>query len=225
MPAQHYYNVQIWMRGTYVSQAVSKSLDIPHYFLYQDSDDREEGMFGSARTLSHGTNFDLLQFEERASHLMSLEEIYARNPQMRKGSRRLGGVLFDHINPKSILDSPRTTRLCYSLTSACPHAGFAARGAQRPCSPTSSTQASWTGMRSPPSGTTTSRPTCCALRASTQASQQPTTTILHHHPLRAAAAAAAAVAAAAAAAMVMVMVAVAAVAQCCRRTRSRSTAG
>ena len=92
VPPQHYYNVQIWMKGTYISQAVSKSLGIPNYFFYQDSDDRLEGMFGSARTISHGTNFDLVQFEERASHLMSLEEIYTRHPEMRKGSRRLGGV-------------------------------------------------------------------------------------------------------------------------------------
>ena len=103
VPPQHYYNMQISLRGYYVSQAVSKSLKIENYFFYQDADDREEMMFGQQRTLSHGSNFDVVQFEERAGELMSLEEIYGRNPEMRKASRRLSGVLFDHLNPKTII--------------------------------------------------------------------------------------------------------------------------
>ena len=102
VPCQHYYNVQITMRGKYVSQAVSISENLEEYWWYQDSDDREEGMFGMLRTLSHGSNFDMIQFEERACELMRLEEIYCRRPELRKGSRRLSGPLFDHLNPRSI---------------------------------------------------------------------------------------------------------------------------
>ena len=65
------------------------------YWWYQDSDDRLENMFGMQRTLEHGTNFDLVQFEQRASELQALEEIYARNPALRKPSRRLSGPMFD----------------------------------------------------------------------------------------------------------------------------------
>ena len=76
--------------------------DISEYYWYDDADDRLEGMFGKTRTVEHGHNFDMVQFEERASELMRLEEIYARNPDLRKGSRRLSGPLFDHVNPVSI---------------------------------------------------------------------------------------------------------------------------
>ena len=51
------------------------------------------------RVIQHGANFDTVQFEEdRASELMCVDEIFARNPEWRKGSRRLAGVLFDHVN-------------------------------------------------------------------------------------------------------------------------------
>ena len=76
--------------------------DISEYYWYDDADDRLEGMFGKTRTVEHGHNFDMVQFEERASELMRLEEIYARTPDLRKGSRRLSGPLFDHVNPVSI---------------------------------------------------------------------------------------------------------------------------
>jgi hypothetical protein len=103
VPPQHYYNTQITVRGKYVSQAVSKAIHAEHYWWYQDNDDRLEGMFGMLRTLEHGTNFDMIQFEERASALMRLEEIYVRRPERRKPSRRISGVYFDHLNPKTII--------------------------------------------------------------------------------------------------------------------------
>jgi hypothetical protein len=102
VPCQHYYNVQITVRGKYVSQAVSLSEGFEEYWWYQDADDREEMMFGMLRTLEHGMNFDMIQFEERANELMRLEEIYCRRPELRKPSRRLSGPLFDHVNPRSI---------------------------------------------------------------------------------------------------------------------------
>ena len=80
VPCQHFYNVQITLRGKYVSQAVSIAEELEEYWWYQDSDDREDGMFGMMRTLEHGTHFDMVQFEERASELMRLVEIYCRCP-------------------------------------------------------------------------------------------------------------------------------------------------
>ena len=103
VPPQHYYNVQVTLRGKYVSQAVSKALGLEHYFPYQDADDRLEGYFGMMRVLQHGANFDLVQIEDRASALMQLDLIYSRHPEWRKPSRRLSGKLFDHLNPTSIL--------------------------------------------------------------------------------------------------------------------------
>ena len=102
LPCQHYYNVQITIRGKYVSQAVSLALKLSEYWWYQDADDRLEGYFGMLRTLETGSNVDMVQFEERASELMRLDLIYTRNPDIKRGPRRLGGSLFDHMNPKSI---------------------------------------------------------------------------------------------------------------------------
>ena len=55
------------------------------------------------RVLEHGSNFDLVQFEDRVSELMALERIYTAHPDWRKGGRRLSGPLFDHLNPISII--------------------------------------------------------------------------------------------------------------------------
>ena len=60
-------------------------------------------MFGMVRVLEHGSNFDLVQFEDRVSELMALERIYTAHPDWRKGGRRLSGPLFDHLNPISII--------------------------------------------------------------------------------------------------------------------------
>ena len=57
--------------------------------------------------MEHGANFDQVEFDVRISEVMRLEQIYVRNPDLRLGSRRLGGVLFDHVNPKSILGRQR----------------------------------------------------------------------------------------------------------------------
>ena len=103
VPPQNYYNTQICLRTKYTSQALSKAMGIPQYWPYQDADDREEQLFGQLRVLQHGQNFDIVQFEDRASELMSLDSIYARHPEWKKGSRRLTGMCFDHVNPKTIL--------------------------------------------------------------------------------------------------------------------------
>jgi hypothetical protein len=95
----------------YTSQALSKAEGINQYVAYQDADDRIEQTFGELRILQHGQNFDMVQFEDRASELMSLAMIHARHPDWKKGTRRLSGMCFDHVNPKTILgktmdDSP-----------------------------------------------------------------------------------------------------------------------
>ena len=102
VPPQRYYNTSIMLRTKYVSQASSKAEGIDNYFYYQDADDREEGLFGMVRTLERGMNFDMVQFEDRGSELMRLDDIYVRNPTWRKNLRRLSGPCFDHINPVAI---------------------------------------------------------------------------------------------------------------------------
>ena len=67
VPAQNYYNTQITLRTKYVSQAVSMAEKIVYYWWYQDADDRLENMFGMLRVLETGVNFDMVQFEDRAS--------------------------------------------------------------------------------------------------------------------------------------------------------------
>ena len=93
---------------------MSKAEGIDQYFAYQDADDRIEQTFGQLRILQHGQNFDMVQFEDRASELMSLAMIHARHPEWKKGTRRLSGMSFDHVNPKTILgmdDSPANLKV------------------------------------------------------------------------------------------------------------------
>lgn len=102
VPAQHYYNTQIMLRAHKVAIATSKAMNIKQYWFYQNADDREEGFFGMQRVLEAGRNFDTIQLEERGSELMVLDDIYTRHPDWKRTARRLGGKLFDHVNPRSI---------------------------------------------------------------------------------------------------------------------------
>jgi hypothetical protein len=103
VPNQHYYNTQKLVHAKYVSMATAINIKQDLFFWYQDADDRLEGFFGIDRGLRNGANVDQLQFEERSSDVMAMGEIFARRPDMYRGARRLGGVAYDQINPRSIL--------------------------------------------------------------------------------------------------------------------------
>ena len=103
VPPQHYFNLQTMLKAPHITIATSSVHGIRDYFWYQDADDRLEGFFGMERVLEAGSNFDLLQKEERATMLMRLDKLYTLHPEMRKGSKRqVGSMQFDHTNPKTI---------------------------------------------------------------------------------------------------------------------------
>ena len=103
VPAQHYSNTQRMIRGHFWSVATAQVHEIDEYYLFLDSTDPLEQMFGIIRDLhGSGTQFDCIQFEERASAAMSIQAIYSRHPEWQRGSRRLARSL-DHMNPRAWL--------------------------------------------------------------------------------------------------------------------------
>ena len=136
IPSQNYANTQAMCRAKFVSSAGCIAEGIKEYFPFLDSDDRLEGFFGMQRVLEAGSNFDAIQFEERAGELMRLDLIYERHPEWRKSSRRLVGRIHDHLNTRTLLASDTGSACCdvdnvilatcWQL--ACQDAAAAARG-------------------------------------------------------------------------------------------------
>lgn len=103
IPGQLYYDVQSTIKNAFFVVAKSQLFDPsgPVYLL-QCGTDRLEKLFSIFRTLSHDRNMDLIQLVERAAHVMHLDEIFTRNPDLDKGSYRLtldGSAGIDHTNP------------------------------------------------------------------------------------------------------------------------------
>ena len=58
-PHQHYHNTQTMCRSPYYSVAACKGLGIKEYYIFQDSSDRLEQLFGRARMAQRSNrNFD-----------------------------------------------------------------------------------------------------------------------------------------------------------------------
>jgi hypothetical protein len=101
VPPQHYANTQRMIRAIFHSVATAQLHNNPEYFPFLDSTDPLEQFFGILRSLhGPGTQFDVVQFEERATAAMSIQRIYARHLDWRKPPKRLMGSL-DHMNPRS----------------------------------------------------------------------------------------------------------------------------
>ena len=76
---------------------------VEEYYIFLDSDDSLEQNFAIIRELhGSGTQFDLVQFEDRETTAMSIQDIYSRHPEWHQGPRRLSASL-DHMNPSSWL--------------------------------------------------------------------------------------------------------------------------
>jgi hypothetical protein len=107
VPPQHFYNTQISMRAKFNPIARSQAKGYEYDYWDQDSDDRLENIFGCLRGLLNGPNVTAAGFEERASILMQLANIYTEYPEWQKDGRRISGVFFDHVNPFHILGAAR----------------------------------------------------------------------------------------------------------------------
>ena len=77
-------------------------------YLFQLGTDRLEGLFSVLRTLTHNSNFDMLQCGERLSHATQISQLYQKHPDWKCPSKRLQGSQ-DHMNPSSWVGSSSTS--------------------------------------------------------------------------------------------------------------------
>ena len=103
VPAQHNSNTQRMIHGHFWSVATAQVRQIDEYYLFLDSTDPLEQMLGIICDLhGPGTQFDCIQFEERATAAMSIQATDSRHPEWQRGARRLTGS-FGHMNPRAWL--------------------------------------------------------------------------------------------------------------------------
>ncbi|KEP46198.1 hypothetical protein V565_212800, partial [Rhizoctonia solani 123E] len=119
---QLYYDVQTTIKTAYFTVAKSQQIDPdgPVYLL-QTGTDRLEQRFSTMRTMTHDRNMDIVQLADRAEAAQYIDEIYARNPDLYRGSYRLsldGNTGIDHTNPASwtgdVTASSAGIRSCWS---------------------------------------------------------------------------------------------------------------
>jgi hypothetical protein len=101
IPAQNFQNTMRMIRAIFWSVKSAQNAGVKEYFLFLDSTDPLENLFGIVRSLhGSGTAFDAVQLEDRLTTAMTMAQIYARHPDWQKRQRRLHGS-FDHQNPLS----------------------------------------------------------------------------------------------------------------------------
>eukprot|EP00966_Prymnesium_polylepis_P287980 6651277-Prymnesium_polylepis.1 len=107
LPAQNYHNTQSVIKAIFTSVLTGIEEQIETYFTFLDSDDRLEVSFSILRAMFPGVNFDCVQFEDRQSAVMTIQDIFARRPELDRGSKHLrttgvsGLATDDHMNPAS----------------------------------------------------------------------------------------------------------------------------
>ena len=102
VPHQHYHNTQTMVRSPFYSVAACKKFEIDEYYIFQDSSDRLEQLFGRVRMAQRSNrNFDAVGLADRLVGLAAVQEFLDENPRLDQGSRKLSGLVKDHINPKS----------------------------------------------------------------------------------------------------------------------------
>eukprot|EP00899_Mesostigma_viride_P001223 jgi/Mesvir1/11100/Mv02468-RA.1 len=92
------------------------------YYIFQQGTDREELVFGDARTQSHNNTFTALEAHDRFATAAQIRGIYEKHPEWQTPSRLLVRS-YDHINTKSITGD-------MTVTPALDVAGCFERGAQ-----------------------------------------------------------------------------------------------
>jgi hypothetical protein len=104
-PGQFYYDAQSFIKATFWYVAKQKVLNpAGSFYIIQTGSDRLENNFGIYRTMDHSHNVDILQLSHRGSQAAEVLRIFADNPEIDRGHRRLNlqnveGV--DHTNPRS----------------------------------------------------------------------------------------------------------------------------
>ena len=89
-------------RSVIMSIAVCQHFDVDQYYIFQDSTDRLEQLFGRLRMLQRSNrNFDVVGLVDRILGIVSVQRFFDRNPRLDAGSRKLSGNITDHVNPAS----------------------------------------------------------------------------------------------------------------------------
>ena len=105
MTSALYADSQAIVKDGYFCVAKQKLLDPQaNFYIMHCGTDRLETDFCLARTQNHHPNFDLLDLSGKLATSSLIDSIYARNPALDPGSRRLkatGVIGVDHLNPKS----------------------------------------------------------------------------------------------------------------------------
>jgi len=105
MTSALYADSQAIVKDVYFCVAKQKLLNPQaDFYIMHCGTDRLETDFCLARTQTHHRNFDLLDLSGKLATSSLIDSIYARNPTLDAGSRRLkvtGVIGVDHLNPKS----------------------------------------------------------------------------------------------------------------------------
>lgn len=113
-PAQLYNDFQCTVKDYYVTLAKIKHgfekgvLASADFHPYQLGTDRQELQFGGVRTLTHDRSVDMQRLPDRLSAATQMEDIFERNPEWKRASRRLSTGANDHINVRSTTGSRST---------------------------------------------------------------------------------------------------------------------
>ena len=119
MTSALYTDSQAIVKDVYFCIAKQKLLD-PHadFYIIHCGTDRLEMDFCLARTQSHHRNFNILDLAGKLATSSLIDCIYARNPDLDAGSRRLkvsGAVGIDHLNPKSWIGDVNVDKVSLQL--------------------------------------------------------------------------------------------------------------
>ena len=119
MTSALYADSQAIVKDVYFCVAKQKLLDPQaDFYIMHCGTDRLETDFCLARTQSHHRNFDILDLAGKLATSSLIDCIYARNPTLDAGSRRLkvtGVVGVDHLNPKSWIGDVNVNKVSLQL--------------------------------------------------------------------------------------------------------------
>ena len=84
-------------RSVIMSIAVCQHFGVDQYYIFQDSTDRLEQLFGRLRMMQRSNrNFDAVGLADRIIGLMSVARFLDQHPELDAGSRKLSGDIKDH---------------------------------------------------------------------------------------------------------------------------------
>ena len=108
VPSQWYHDCQAMVKLAYiVTIRIKQNFADQPLYLFQLGTDRLEVLFSVLRTLTHNSNFDMLQCGERLAHATQIAQLYQKHPNWKRASKRLQGGE-DHMNPASWVGSTST---------------------------------------------------------------------------------------------------------------------